>query len=222
MSTRLIELPAADAHRWLEPAVHTYVTAMRYPRGTEFNRIGLWRDHLRRPGWRAVAAMQTASSMDLLRPAYSRLRIDAPWTGDHEILVGIAYGYTGYPDQWWNRQLRAGLAGRGVPRAQIDAIASDYFELTEIHVHPLAQGRGVGHALLTGLLTGRPESRVLLSTPEVQGENNRAWALYRRLGFTDVLRHFTFAGDPRPFAFLGRTLPLPDQPPPDCPPTLAR
>ena len=28
------------------------------------------------------------------------------------------------------------------------------------------------------------------------------------MGFQDVLRNFTFTGDPRPFAFLGRPLPL--------------
>ena len=48
----------------------------------------------------------------------------------------------------------------------------------------------------------------MLSTPEVAQEDNRAWRLYRRLGFEDVLRHFTFAGDRRPFAVLGRRLPL--------------
>ncbi|MFT3662024.1 MAG: GNAT family N-acetyltransferase [Gordonia sp. (in: high G+C Gram-positive bacteria)] len=223
MSMRLIDLPADDAHLWLEPAVHTYVTAMRYPKGTEFNRIGLWRDHLRRPGWRAVGALTTVSAMDLLRPGHARLRVEAPWTLEREVLVGVAYGYTGYPDQWWNRQLRTGLAGRGCSREHIEAVASDYFELTEIHVHPLAQGRGLGQALLTTLLTDRPESRVLLSTPEVPGEENRAWSLYRRLGFGDVLRHFLFAGDPRPFAFLGRDLPLPPTPlPADAAPTLAR
>jgi ribosomal protein S18 acetylase RimI-like enzyme len=46
---------------------------------------------------------------------------------------------------------------------------------------------------------------MLLSTPE--GEN-RAWRLYRRLGFGDVLRHYRFTGDPRPFGVLGRELPL--------------
>ena len=49
---------------------------------------------------------------------------------------------------------------------------------------------------------------MLLSTPEVAGEDNRAWRLYRRLGFEDVLRDFTFAGDRRPFAVLGRVLPF--------------
>lgn len=212
MSARLVALPAADADRWLDPAVHTYVTAMRYARGTEHSRLGLWRDHLRRPGWRAVGALIPASSVDLLRPAYARLRVHAPWAGEREILVGVAYGYTGGPDQWWNRQLRAGLTRRGCSPARVDALASDYFELTELHVHPMAQGRGLGEALLTRLLDGRRESRVLLSTPEVRGEENRAWSLYRRLGFTDLLRDFTFAGDPRSFAFLSRGLPLSDAP----------
>ena len=37
---------------------------------------------------------------------------------------------------------------------------------------------------------------------------SRAWRLYRRFGFVDVLRHVSFPGDLRPFAVLGRTLPL--------------
>ena len=49
---------------------------------------------------------------------------------------------------------------------------------------------------------------MLLSTPEINGEANRAWRLYRRLGFTDVIRGYHFAGDPRAFAILGRALPL--------------
>jgi hypothetical protein len=28
------------------------------------------------------------------------------------------------------------------------------------------------------------------------------------MGFVDVLRHYQFTGDPRPFAVLGRTLPV--------------
>jgi ribosomal protein S18 acetylase RimI-like enzyme len=66
----------------------------------------------------------------------------------------------------------------------------------------------LGEALTRRLLTGREESHVLLSTPEINGESNRAWRLYRRLGFTDVIRGYHFAGDPRAFAILGRSLPL--------------
>jgi ribosomal protein S18 acetylase RimI-like enzyme len=96
----------------------------------------------------------------------------------------------------------------GLAQAQIGSLMDSYFELTELHIHPRAQGRGLGEALVRRLLDGRGESYVLLSTPEIRGEANRAWRLYRRLGFTDVIRGHHFAGDPRPFAILGRTLPL--------------
>jgi ribosomal protein S18 acetylase RimI-like enzyme len=48
----------------------------------------------------------------------------------------------------------------------------------------------------------------LLSTPEADEQRSRAWRLYRRFGFVDVLRDFHFPGDDRAFAVLGRTLPL--------------
>ncbi|GEE03346.1 N-acetyltransferase [Gordonia spumicola] len=204
---RLVALRPEDVNVWLDPAVHTYVTAMGYPKGTESMRAPLWRDHLGRPGWYAVGALTQVSSLDTLRPTISRLRVDSMAGGDREILVGVAYGYHGARDQWWNQQLRTGLRRTGRTSAEIDAITGDYFELTELHVHPMAQGEGLGQRLLTALLADRPESAVLLSTPEVEQERNRAWALYRRLGFRDVLRGFTFVGDPRPFAFLGRSLP---------------
>ncbi len=82
---------------------------------------------------------------------------------------------------------------------------ADCFELVELHVLPQAQGHGLGHRQLTLLLDGLPLRHVLLSTPE--GES-RAWRLYRRAGFVDLLRDHTFAGDSRPFAVLGRALPL--------------
>ncbi|AZG43694.1 Mycothiol acetyltransferase [Gordonia insulae] len=199
---------------WLEPALDIYVTAMDYPRGTEIHRAALWRDHISRPGWRAVGAVATVSPAEVRSPDWVRRRLSRPLAvADNEVLVGIAYGYRGARDQWWNQQLRIGLRQSGQPAAQVDEITRDYFELTELHVHPSAQGRGIGQWLLGRLLTGRTERSVLLSTPEIPAENNRAWSLYRRLGFVDVLRHFTFTGDPRPFAFLGRPLPLvPDDP----------
>ncbi|WP_142278162.1 GNAT family N-acetyltransferase, partial [Mycobacterium avium] len=96
----------------------------------------------------------------------------------------------------------------GSPPQEIARLMNDYFELTELHIHPRAQGRGLGEALARRLLAGRAEKNVLLSTPETNGEPNRAWRLYRRLGFTDIIRRYHFAGDPRPFAILGRELPL--------------
>jgi ribosomal protein S18 acetylase RimI-like enzyme len=193
LSTILIELSPGDMARRLGDALGVYVDAMRYPRGTEEQRASMWLEHTRRRGWKAVAA------------------VDAP-NADAELaearMLGIAYGYCGAPDQWWQQQVVAGLQRGGTDSSHIAALMTSYFELTELHIHPHAQGRGLGEALARRLLAGRGEPHVLLSTPEINGESNRAWRLYRRLGFTDVIRAYHFAGDPRPFAILGRSLPL--------------
>lgn len=114
--------------------------------------------------------------------------------------LAFAYGYAGQPGQWWNSEVRRGLSDD-----QAAHWMTSYLELTELHVRPDHQGHGLGEAVLCTFLAGRPEPQVLLSTPE--GEN-RAWRLYRRLGFIDVLRRHRFTGDPRPFGILGRPLPL--------------
>ena len=198
LATFLIDLSPTDMRRRLNEALTVYVDAMRYPRGTEEQRAAMWLEHSERPGWRAVAAVE--STGDATRPSERELA-DAP-------LLGVAYGYCGAPDHWWQQQVVRGLHRVGVPRAEITRLMSDYFELTELHIHPSAQGRGLGEAVARRLLTDRAEANVLLSTPEVSDEGNRAWRLYRRLGFSDVIRGYHFAGDPRAFAILGRRLPL--------------
>lgn len=184
--------------RRLNEALTVYVDAMRYPRGTEEQRASMWLEHSERRGWRAVAAVETAGEGDA--PTEQDLACGA--------LLGVAYGYRGAPDQWWQQQVVRGLHRVGVHPDEIHRLMGDYFELTELHIHPRSQGRGLGEALARRLLSDRPEANVLLSTPEVSDEGNRAWRLYRRLGFTDVVRGYHFAGDPRPFAILGRRLPL--------------
>jgi GNAT superfamily N-acetyltransferase len=186
---QLVQLGAGDLADHLTEALHVYVTAMGYPMSTARHRRTLWLEHVRRPGWRAVG-----------------------WLDEAGVLVGVAYGYSGGPGQWWYEEVRRGLAatGRGG-----EPWLTDYFELTELHVRPDVQGRGLGEALLRALLHGAPNSRVLLSTPEY-GPNppGRAWRLYRRTGFQDVLREHRFTGDARPFAVLGRDLPLDPPAPP--------
>jgi GNAT superfamily N-acetyltransferase len=178
---RLVELDVRDLTDRLGEALHIYVSAMGYPPSTARQRRSLWLEHVRRPGWRAVGWLDPAGP-----------------------LMGVAYGYTGGPGQWWYEEVRRGL------RTGAAAWTDDYFELTELHVRPDAQGVGLGEGLLRALLEGVPNSRVLLSTPE-HGPRppGRAWRLYRRLGFRDVLRDHLFTGDARPFAVLGRDLPLP-------------
>lgn len=200
MATYLIDLSPDDMKRRLPEALRVYVDAMRYPRGTEDQRAALWLEHTRRAGWKCVAAVDAAEFSAGAEPGGAALT-DAP-------LQGIAYGYSGAPDQWWQQQVISGLQRVGASPAHISDLMASYFELTELHIEPRAQGRGLGEALTRRLLAGRTESHVLLSTPEINEEANRAWRLYRRLGFTDVIRGYHFAGDPRPFAILGRPLPL--------------
>jgi ribosomal protein S18 acetylase RimI-like enzyme len=199
LATYLIDLSPGDMQRRLGDALGIYVDAMRYPRGTEEQRASMWVEHTRRRGWCAVAAVEAPEGSDG-DPGEPPLTA-AP-------MLGVAYGYCGAPDQWWQQQVVQGLQREGAGQARIAELMTDYFELTELHIHPSAQGRGLGEALARRLLAGRAEPHVLLSTPEINGEANRAWRLYRRLGFTDVIRDYHFAGDPRPFAILGRELPL--------------
>ncbi|WP_037180772.1 GNAT family N-acetyltransferase [Rhodococcoides fascians] len=190
----LVDLSARELRRRLPEALAIYVEAMGYPQGTEYHRAPMWSEHVLRPGWCAVGAV-------LPTP-------DSP-------LVAVAYGYRGARHQWWHQQVRDGLRISGADDEYVDSVLSDYFELTELHVSPRAQGHGLGRALTRRLLRDRPERTVLLSTPEVENENNRAWRLYRSLGFGDVLRDFTFAGDRRPFAVLGHALPFETDEPPN-------
>lgn len=181
-AARLVPLTPERLQARLPEALHVYVTAMGYPPGTAQHRAPLWLEHMRRPGWRSVAALD----------------------GD-DAIVGIVYGYNGGAGQWWYEQVRKGLA-TVMPPAHVDAWLTDYFEFTELHVLPHRQGHGLGEQLLRAVLAEpAPARHVLLSTPEGP---SRAWRLYRRLGFVDLLRDHRFAGDPRKFAVLGRTLPL--------------
>lgn len=200
MAIFLIDLPRDDMERRLTDALKVYVDAMRYPAGTENQRAAMWLEHLRRRGWQAAAAVEADAAPDGGPPPAADLA-NAP-------LLGVAYGYPGAPGQWWQQQVVLGLQRGGLPPDEIDRLMNSYFELTELHIHPRAQGRGIGEALARRLLAGRCERNVLLSTPETSGEANRAWRLYRRLGFTDIIRRYHFAGDPRAFAILGRPLPL--------------
>lgn len=202
VTTFLIDLSPGDMKHRLAEALSVYVDAMSYPRGTEGQRASMWLEHTRRRGWRGVAAVdvEEADERQTNLPDAEKLA-RAP-------LLGVAYGYRGAPDQWWQQQVVRGLRHVGLPHTDIATLMGNYFELTELHIHPDAQGRGLGEALARRLLADRAEAHVLLSTPEMDGEPNRAWRLYRRLGFTDVIRGYHFAGDPRAFAVLGRALPL--------------
>ena len=177
---RLVPWQPEDLTRRLDDVIAVYGAAMGYPPDLLESRRGYIAGHVRRPGFRATAT------------------VDA-----NGMLLGFGYGYTSGAGQWWHDQVRAALR-RDSRRVWL----SDCFEVVELHVRPAAQGHGLGAAQLRALLGMAAARTTLLSTPEADEQRSRAWRLYRRFGFVDVLRDFLFPGDDRPFAILGRHLPL--------------
>jgi ribosomal protein S18 acetylase RimI-like enzyme len=175
-----------DLVRRLDDVVSVYGEAMGYRSELMEARRGIIATHVRRAGFRAVATLTTDGQ-----------------------LAGFGYGYLGGPGQWWHDQVRSALSDEA-RRAWL----SDCFEVVELHVRPPAQGHGVGARQLRALLAMAQGATTLLSTPEADERTSRAWRLYRRFGFVDVLREFRFPGDERAFAVLGRELPLPSDPEP--------
>lgn len=178
---RLIPWQPDDLARRLDDVVAVYGEAMGYRAEMMEARRGYIATHVRRPGFRAVATLTTDG-----------------------YLVGFGYGYLSAPGQWWHDQVRAALSE---PERQ--TWFGNCFEVVELHVRPPAQGHGLGARQLRALLTMTDASTTLLSTPEADEATSRAWRLYRRFNFVDVLRNFRFPGDERAFAILGRELPLP-------------
>jgi GNAT superfamily N-acetyltransferase len=114
-------------------------------------------------------------------------------------MVAFGYGYTSLAGQWWHDLVR-----RAINPADKRWLANA-FELSELHVLPQMQGQGLGERVLRSLADGLPHQTMVLSTPEA---DNRAWRLYRRLGFVDLAREHLFPGDHRPFGVLGARLPF--------------
>jgi GNAT superfamily N-acetyltransferase len=177
---RLVAWRPEDLRRRLDDVIAVYGQAMGYSAQLLETRRGYIAAHTHRPGFRAVATL-----------------------GEQDDVVGFGYGYRSAAGQWWHDQVSSALR-----REERRAWLSDCFEVVELHVRPAAQGNGVGAGQLAALLSDPPQRTVLLSTPEAVESTSRAWRLYRRFGFADVLRHFYFPGDERPFAVLGRRLPL--------------
>lgn len=178
---RQVAWTADDLARRMDDVLEVFGEAMSYRRQALTVRRGYISAHLRRPDFRAVATLD-----------------------DDDLLLGFGYGYQSEPGQWWHDQVSSAL-NDGDRRRWL----SDCFEVVELHVRPSVQGRGLGERQLRALLAMSLARTALLSTPEADEQTSRAWRLYRRNGFVDVVRRLMFPGDPRPFAILGRTLPLP-------------
>lgn len=172
----IVDLPPERVRDRLHEAMQIYVEAMGYAAGSGSQRGVHLLKHTRHADFRCRAALDPRGAM-----------------------LGFGYGYTSLPGQWWHD-----LVQRAV-KQDADFWLGNAFELSELHVSPTAQGRGIGERVLRSLADGLPHRTMLLSTPE--GEN-RAWRLYRRLGFTDLARNHLFPGDHRPFGVLGAALPF--------------
>lgn len=100
-------------------------------------------------------------------------------------IIGFLYGYTYKPDQWWSAQV-----GPAIAESDHAHVTGDAFSLVELAVVPAHQNRGIGSALLQHQMAHQPQRFMLLST----GANaeNRAIALYERLGFAIILPFFTY------------------------------
>ncbi|WP_212825868.1 GNAT family N-acetyltransferase [Catellatospora sp. TT07R-123] len=181
---RLVPWTPDDLARRMDDVLSVFGEAMSYQADALAVRRGYISAHLRRPQFRAIAALSLQGH-----------------------LLGFAYGYHSAPGQWWHDVVSSVLTD-----AQRTHWMTDCFEVVELHVRPSAQGHGLGEAQLRALLSMTRARTTLLSTPEADERASRAWRLYRRTGFSDVCRHLLFPGDPRPFAILGNTLPLPTPP----------
>ncbi|NGO71412.1 GNAT family N-acetyltransferase [Streptomyces boncukensis] len=120
-------------------------------------------------------------------------------TGDGR-LVGFVYGMPNDRTQWWSTVVHPYLRQEGH-----DEWLSDSFVITELHVHPAYQGRGIGRALITDLTDGAAEARSLLSAIDTASP---ARALYYRLGYRDLARRVLFPSAPSPYVVMGAWLPL--------------
>jgi ribosomal protein S18 acetylase RimI-like enzyme len=184
------ELGSREFRAAIRALVGVYAGAMNPPDRTLSGREAIMDRHAASPGFRGLTA-----------------HVDGQ-------LAGFTYGFHGESGQWWHDMVAAALAmrsGMGVSVAEYagdDAPCSwldDSFEIAELHVLPLWQGKGIGRSLLLSLVSGRRERTAVLSTADAPTKARR---LYRGLGFTDLLTDFRFSGNEPPYAVMGAMLPL--------------
>ncbi|MFI5657822.1 GNAT family N-acetyltransferase [Streptomyces sp. NPDC051684] len=115
-------------------------------------------------------------------------------------LVGFVYGMPNDRTHWWSTVVEPYLRTRGE-----DHWLDDSFVITELHVHPGYQNRGVGRSLITSITDGATQPRSILSAIDI---DSPARGLYHSLGYADLARQVLFPSAPRPYAVMGAPLPL--------------
>lgn len=115
-------------------------------------------------------------------------------------LVGFVYGMPNDRSHWWSTIVEPYLRTTGT-----EGWLDDSFVITELHVHPDFQGRGVGRELITTITDGSELPRSILSAIDT---DSPARGLYGALGYVDLARQVHFPSAPRPYAVMGAPLPL--------------
>ncbi|MGI5136506.1 MULTISPECIES: GNAT family N-acetyltransferase [unclassified Streptomyces] len=115
-------------------------------------------------------------------------------------LVGFVYGMPNDRTHWWSTVVEPYLRAQG-NAGWLD----DSFVITELHVHPHHQNRGIGRALITTITDGAEQPRSILSAIDTESP---ARGLYRSLGYEDLARRVIFPSAPKPYAVMGAPLPL--------------
>ncbi|MBQ0853062.1 GNAT family N-acetyltransferase [Streptomyces sp. NPDC057621] len=115
-------------------------------------------------------------------------------------LAGFVYGMPNDRAHWWSTVVEPYLRGRGH-----DGWLDDSFVITELHVHPDFQNRGVGRALITTITDSAVQPRSILSAID---KESPARGLYRSLGYEDLVVRVLFPSAPKPYVVMGAPLPL--------------
>ncbi|MFB7338122.1 GNAT family N-acetyltransferase [Streptomyces adustus] len=115
-------------------------------------------------------------------------------------LAGFVYGMPNDRTHWWSTVVEPYLRAQG-----LDFWLDHAFVITELHVHPRYQNRGVGRSLITAITDTATEPRSILSAIDTESP---ARGLYRSLGYEDLARRVLFPSAPKPYAVMGAPLPL--------------
>ena len=200
----LRELGAGEFLANLDACTRVYAAAMNPPEYQLPGRHSIMERHAGYAAFRAIAVIQAdGAGATGDEPAWASPAGNGP-------LIAFAYGFHGEGGQWWHDLVSQAVTSVRGRETAADWL-TDSFEIAEVHVLPGHQGQGTGQAMMRRLTAARPERTAVLSTMDA---DTRARRLYRRLGFTDLIAGFAFAGTEDPYAIMGAPLPLREGSPP--------